>query len=206
MTSNGSGPLFKSSVTSRRFPALRTLTDDDVEVMVVKQPGSGTSPARSKNGSTSSGLFDQELLKSSKVGELSSPNKGTAVRGSSPSASAKPAPSKSKPRPPFVPCNPSQARDAITLEKEGYVAIHSPHYLAHSQQLQELEQSSRMRVGGTFVPASSAKAKDLLAVNYYMNSPDAETLEAEKRFIKERGERNLEEYKRQAHAKRSPSR
>ena len=194
--------LFRPSLTARRFPALANLTSDDVEVMVMKQPSAGDSTGRSI-ASGSGALFDREIVKPSVVGTLSAPSKATPGRGGAHAASASDTINEQEPskRPPFMPCNPSQARDKITLEKTGYVAMYSPYDSAHRQQVEELEQSARMRVGGNFVPPSSTKARDLVAVNYYLNSPDAETIEAERHFIKERAARNSAELRRQPYGR-----
>ena len=50
----GSSHIFNSSVTSRRFPALRTLTAEDVEVMVMP-------PALSPNVAKATALSQREL-------------------------------------------------------------------------------------------------------------------------------------------------
>ena len=53
------------SVTSRRFPALRTLTVDDVEGMVV--PGASSPKAKAAATATGKHLFDPNLVKPSAV-------------------------------------------------------------------------------------------------------------------------------------------
>jgi len=188
--------LFKSSVTSRRFPALSSLTADDVEVMVMKVPEKGASSRASSKGTSSDAhLFNPNLVKPSAVASLSSPGKpASSAKTGMPAVKAK---GEVGPRPPFVPCNPSQARDKISLglggEKTttGFVGMHSPYDSAHRMQMAEREDATIAQIGGVFVPASAARAKAQVAVNYYLNSPDAETLEAEKAFIQERAQLNL---------------
>ena len=48
-----------------------------------------------------------------------------------------------------------------------------------------------MQFAGAFKPTSAAKAKTSIHANYYLNSPDTETFEAERQFIKERADKNL---------------
>ena len=81
----------------------------------------------------------------------------------------------------------SEAREGITVKKHGYVSMHSPYDEAHRQRQHELQESGMRQVTkNTFIPASSATAKAAVAVNYFLNSPDAETLDAEREFIRER--------------------
>ena len=44
-----------------------------------------------------------------------------------------------------------------------------------------------------------AEARKEIEVNYYLNSPDAETIEAERRYIREKAQRNMVEYYRRMH-------
>merc|ERR1711972_789077 len=77
------------------------------------------------------------------------------------------------------------------VQHTGFIAMHSPYDSAHRMQMAEREEATLATIGGVFVPASAARAKAQVAVNYYLNSPDAETLEAEKAFIQERAQLNL---------------
>lgn len=202
------GKLFHSTVSSRRFPALATLTADDIEVMVMKTPASGGPErrggvARTQRSSGGDRLFDPDLVKPSAVASLSSP--GRAISEASYDApSTRPALSKmtkrQPPPQPFVPCNPSKAKEDISLYKSsaGFVGMHNPYDSAWRQLQDERVESTRRTVGGAFVPASAATAKSGIAVNYYLNSPDQETLAAEQHFIKERAQRNIVEYHRRA--------
>jgi len=200
MQASGTGAVFKSTLSSRRFPALSTLTADDVEVMVMKAPSSGTGSQAGKKDSSSHHLFDPDLVKPSAATSLSVPGKAAAAAKPRPAASGKPSASNASTdnRPPFVPCNPIQARDDITLTNHGYVGMRSPYDMSHQMQQAEREECQRLHVGGVFIPASGATAKKQVAVNYYLNSPDAETIEAERRYIKDRADRNLTEYHRRA--------
>ena len=52
----------------------------------------------------------------------------------------------------------------------------------------------------TQVSLTTIKAKQSVQVNYYLNSPDAETIEAERRYIQDKAQRNMIEYHRKARA------
>ena len=172
--------VFKSSLTSRRFPALRTLTNEDVEVMVMP----AASPRRSEDGGSSRQPF--------------APPAAAAVTAASSSPFASAAIMPPKGRPPFRPSNPSEARSSITDVQHGYVGMHSPFELAHKMQMLERAEARKGVLGGAYLPPSAAKAKKAIAVNYYLNSPDAETIEAERRYIQEKAQRNMVEYYRRA--------
>ena len=58
----------------------------------------------------------------------------------------------------------------------------------------------KLRVGGTFQPPSATDAKATVGVNYYLNSPDAETIEAERRYIQEKAARNMQAFHRKLRA------
>ena len=197
MTSGyGADALFKSSITSRRFPALRALTSDDVEVMALPpRPSPEKRAQKAAAAGAKNRLFDPGLVKPSAVSNLSpiaGARAGAAAGGSLPASST--GEKKSKPkaavpladRPPFRPCNPAGAREAISLDKTGFVGMHSPFDLGYRQRLKERQEAASLRLGGTFLPPSRQQAKDDTSVNYYLNSPDAETIEAERRYIQEK--------------------
>jgi len=174
------GPLVRSSLTSRRFPALRTLTNEDVEVFVMPEE------KKKKGGpSTDSHLLDPEVVKPSAVGSL-----GANRAGGSKAAPAPPM----KERPPFRPNNPSEARETISLWRTGYVELHSPYDLAHRLSRQEVQVAKEMAINPTFIPNAFSQARDSVKVNYFLTSPDAETIEAERRYIKEKASKNMQEY------------
>jgi len=185
MAQSGAPRVFNSNtVTSRRFPALRTLTADDVEVMVM--PPASTN--KSKPATTEAKhLFDPNLVKPSAVGSLGAatakPTKGAA-------SSAMPL----KDRPPFRPCNPTEGRETITEFRHGYVGIHSPYDMAHKLELVERAESDAHIIGGVYSPNAWSQARKQIEINYFLNSPDAETIEAERRYIQEKAQRNMVEY------------
>jgi hypothetical protein len=184
--------VFSSSLTSRRFPALRQLTSEDVEVMVIQQK---TGTAKSKGGEAT-GLFDTNTVKPSAARSLET-GKPLSARGGAGK------PRDEKPKPPFRPSNYMEAREEISLGKErerGYVGIHSPYDMAHRIQLLEREENQKRIIGPKYDPPSGPKAREVLKINYYLNSPDSETLEAERRYIKDKAARNMVEYYRRMHA------
>jgi len=175
--------LVKSSLTSRRFPALRTLTGEDVEVFVMPEE----SQKKKGGGTGDSHLFDPNVVKPSAVGSLGSTRGGGA---GSKKAPARPM----KERPPFRPNNPSEARETISLWQTGYVELHSPYDLAHRLSRQEVKVAKEMSINPTFIPNAYSQARDSVKVNYFLTSPDAETIEAERRYIKEKAAKNMQEY------------
>ena len=91
-------------------------------------------------------------------------------------------------------------REAITLEKTGFVAMYSPFDMGWRQRQRERLEAQKLRVGGTFQPPSATDAKATVGVNYYLNSPDAETIEAERRYIQEKAARNMQAFHRKLRA------
>ncbi len=179
---NTSPRVFRSSLSSRRFPALRSLTAEDVEVMVMPQPSSPKKSTKPPASATKAAATASSAVKA--------PAAGKGRDRAAP---------KTRDRPPFRPCNPVEARNAITQERHGYVGLHSPYDLAHRLEMLERQEAQKHVIGGVFVPNAPAKAKEAVKVNYYLNSPDAETIEAERRFIQDKARRNMLEYYRRAH-------
>ena len=161
-----------SSVTSRRFPALRTLTVDDVEVMVMPP-----SPTGSTKMAASKPLIDPNLVKPSAVESLGGARQ---TKGAPMSSSAMKA---AQERPPFRPCNPTEAKETITELRHGYVGIHSPYDLAHKlQEIERAEANKHIISDAVYMPNAWSQARKTIEINYFLNSPDAETIEAERRY------------------------
>ena len=128
--------------------------------------------------------MDPNVVKPSAMGNLDAP-----------SAKKKPPEIRNqKERPPFRPCNPKEARDSITEKTHGYVGMHSPYELAHKMQMLEREEAAKLIIGGAYNPNAWSKARKTIEINYFLNSPDAETIEAERRYIQEKAQRNMVEY------------
>ena len=144
-------------------------------------PAAASSPTSTKKGA-SGHLIDPNVVKPSAVGSLET--------------KPAPAPVRKKPveRPPFRPCNPVEARESITEKTHGYVGLHSPYDLAHKLQMLEREQAQGLVIGGAYNPNAWSKARKAIEINYFLNSPDAETIEAERRYIQEKAQRNMVEY------------
>ena len=52
----------------------------------------------------------------------------------------------------------------------------------------------RSIIGGVYLPNAWSQARKSIEINYFLNSPDAETIEAERRYIQEKAQRNMVEY------------
>ena len=72
--------------------------------------------------------------------------------------------------------------------------------MAHRMLMKEREEANRRMLAGNFEPSAWAEARKDIQVNYFLNSPDAETIEAEKWYIKEKALRNMFEYNRKMSA------
>jgi hypothetical protein len=154
--------------------------------MVMPPPGS-KQPKQQQHGEKP--LFDPNLVKPSAVSSLSKPQRkgGGASWAAGGGAS-------SDSRPPFRPCNPKEARLKITEERHGYVGLHSPYDIAHRIAVLERQEAQKRVLGGTFNPSSASQARKEIQVDYYLNSADAETIAAERRYIKDKANRNMVEY------------
>ena len=159
---------------------------------------SGGTASPSGRDTTNKHLFDPEIVKPSALNSLGAPKPASAA-GTGTGKSYGSAPMKE--RPPFRPCNPSDARSAITDVRHGYVGLHSPYDLAHRLQLLERAEAQKSVLGGPYMP-TGRKARETIRVNYYLNSADAETIEAERRYIQDRANRNMVEYYRRMHLQR----
>jgi len=189
----GTSSVFRSSIASRRFPALANLTADDMAVVVVEAPAART------EGGGSSRLLGPDTVKSGEVEAL------TRRRGGEPAAPAKPRPDRAAAAaaaanakrlelPPFRPCNPQQARERLTVKS--FVSVYSPYDMAHRKEMEARAASKAGMVGPAFIPTTGARGKEVAVVNYYLNSPDAETIAAEKELTRDRAAYNLNEFKR----------
>ena len=173
---DGARVFQSSSVTSRRFPALRTLTVDDVEVMVMPPSAGSKSPKKAATAEGGKPLMNPNVVKPSAVESL-----GGAQR-SAKAASSVPRPIE---RPPFRPCNPRQARESISDVQHGYVGIHSPYDLAHRLEAMERAEANKHVVSAeVYYPTAWSQARKQIEINYFLNSPDAETIEAERRCVR----------------------
>ena len=212
---NSAGPsasqqLFTTSITSRRFPALRAVTEDDVEVMALPpRPTADRKAKQATAGGKGDRLFDPDLVKPSAVSNLSplagvraGLGAGGAMEGSTVSKKATKAEKAAEElakRPPWTANNPIQARESITLERTGFVLIHSPFDMGFKQRQQERLEAHKRRLAGNWNVPSATQAKEDMKVHYFLNSPDSETIEAERRYIQDKAQRNMVEYYRRMH-------
>jgi len=79
--------------------------------------------------------------------------------------------------------------------------MHTPYDAVKEAERSEKLASAAAQRSGPFRPSSSAQAKSAIRVHYFLNSPDTETFQAERQFIKERAERNRQSYNREARTK-----
>ena len=149
-------------------------------VMPAASPASATKKPAPSEGAR----LDPNVVKPSALGSLDSKKPAPTAAAHRPQ----------KERPPFRPCNPREARETITEKVHGYVGLHSPYDLAHKLQMLEREQAQKLVIGGAYNPNAWSKARKAIEINYFLNSPDAETLEAERRYIQDKAQRNMVEY------------
>ena len=82
------------------------------------------------------------------------------------------------------------------------MSLHSPYDLAHRLSIMERAEAQKGVLAGPWGPTGGAKGREGIRVNYYLNSPDAETIEAERRYIQDKANRNMVEYYRRMHQQR----
>lgn len=95
----------------------------------------------------------------------------------------------------------SSARETITDMRNGYITMHTPYDAAGQAERRERLAAIAAHRHGPFRPSSSAQAKAAIRVHYFLNSPDTETFAAERQFIKDRAQANMEAYKREQRSK-----
>lgn len=158
---------FRTSMAARRFPALREMLDQDIAILVLQDRKTN----KTRPLGTAAGLKASEP-----PANYMNPSGDSQFRALSPK----------KTRPPFTPCNPSQAKDDIHRKGEEPFAGS----LAAFEKCQTRE--SGVKDKAPFVPNSAAEAKSKIQINYYLNSPDEETLQTEKAFIAQRASLNTQ--------------
>ena len=73
------------------------------------------------------------------------------------------------------------------------------HSAAHRLQQLEKQEAAKLVLGGVYNPPGGSQARKDIEVNYFLNSPDAETIEAERRYIQDKARRNMQDYLRRMH-------
>ena len=183
---------FRTSLTARRFPALRNLGDMDVAQLVVNSPRAKLpfplleTHVRVRDNTTAQSRA--ALSSSGDVGGESSGRSG--VEGGSASAS------EGIKKVPFSPCNPSLAKHAITRKGNIFVGSSSPYDADKAEFLDRKGFDESKRLGPSpFAPNSASQAKTMISVNYYLNSPDTHQLQTERHNITQRIEKNSKMFK-----------
>uniref|UniRef100_A0A7S0WWD4 Uncharacterized protein n=1 Tax=Pyramimonas obovata TaxID=1411642 RepID=A0A7S0WWD4_9CHLO len=189
---------FRTSMSSRRFPALREMRDEDIAVLVI----ANKKVQKKRLLGTSAGLAEVMTGPADAVTDLhdhmySNPPlleegfpmpQGMSFPGTGSSLGYGGTPYYTeKRRPPFRPNNPSQAKEDIgRTAKERYLFYQAPYEKANTRE--EMAEASKGLE--PFVPNGSLRAKEKIAVHYYLNSPDEETLALEKSYISQRASVN----------------
>lgn len=96
---------------------------------------------------------------------------------------------------PFVPVNASASREDISERHHGFVLMRTPYDAALMDERRRKAESTRKMLAGPFVPSSAAKAKEAIRANYYMYSPDEDTISAEREFVQEQVRSNITQLK-----------
>ncbi|XRB00196.1 hypothetical protein NFJ02_08g138950 [Pycnococcus provasolii] len=166
---------FRTSQAARRFPALRTMSDEDVAALIVADRASKAARGVRQK------VTPRPVVEAPYRPSLRPPvqNEGGVAEK----------------RPNFSPVNPHAARR--TVERKGpdsFAICEAPYDEAKEEYLNSLFNDQRNRIGLGFTYNNPSEAKSTIAVNYYLNSPDAETLAMEKEETLRRSIANKESF------------
>jgi hypothetical protein len=177
---------FRTSLTARRFPALRNLGDLDVAQLVVNSP-------RAKLPFP---LLETHVrVRDSLTGKDSAHTRAGEGNESS-SQTSEGLASEGMKKVPFSPCNPSLAKHAITRKGNIFVGSSSPYDADKAEFLNRKGFDESKRLGPSpFAPNSATQAKTMISVNYYLNSPDTHQLETDRKVITQRITKNSKMFK-----------
>jgi len=183
---------FRTSMSARRFPALRDLKDEDIASLVLAERKSRLNRVYTvgKTGAAAERASHDTRRCRRLGGELTGEHTHSSVAGSTLKRGEEAAAEGAgvhKPvlkRAPFSPANPAKARDEI--ERRGPSAFHSINTPYELEVFRYIPDEQLL----PFVPSSASQAKKTVQVNYYLNSPDAETQDMERMYIAERSAGN----------------
>lgn len=153
--------VFRTSQAARRFPALRMMSDVDVAALIVADRAS-------------------KMARGVKVKQPERPVVEVPYRPSLRPAVQDEGFVREK-RPTFAPCNHFDGRREV--ERKGvdsFAICTAPFDEAKTEYVNSIFSDQRKRVSLGFTYNNPSEAKTSIAVNYYLNSPDAETLAMEK--------------------------
>eukprot|EP00741_Cyanophora_paradoxa_P009580 tig00001532_g9279.t1 len=164
---------FRVSAVLRRFPALRQLAVEDVKRILTFREDEAT-----KKGAVVAKPVAKRAPQAgstAKSGTYSYVPEG--VRPSTITRSVQ-AP------PPFLPVNPSEARQALK-EDSAYVGAASPYDAERRAGWLKAQEEAKKRTGGSWVPSSGwTDARERIKIGYTMTSPDEEALKRERERLR----------------------
>lgn len=170
---------FRTSMSSRRFPALREMRDEDIAALVI----ANKKVQNKRLLGTKAGLT--EVIRPSLPGDELQDHLNIPMDPSF----FPPAPQgffQERRRPPFIPINATQAKETISrTAPERFLHYQKPYEKAVTR-----EEMASAEKPTPFVPNGTLIAKERISVNYYLNSPDEQTLALEKAYISERSSMN----------------
>jgi len=146
---------FKSSVLARRFPGLKSMSEDDLKRVIYNE--------KKKAGQT----YEKPKKTYPKTNyEIPEVPKRNLV-------SIQPAP--------FVPISPSSAKtEVMRAPQDSFIGVGTPYDSDKVDLLEDrANDESKRATSNSFVPSSASKAKDAIRADYYLYSADEKTKQAE---------------------------
>eukprot|EP00238_Polyblepharides_amylifera_P006527 CAMPEP_0196587780 /NCGR_PEP_ID=MMETSP1081-20130531/58570_1 /TAXON_ID=36882 /ORGANISM="Pyramimonas amylifera, Strain CCMP720" /LENGTH=220 /DNA_ID=CAMNT_0041910061 /DNA_START=126 /DNA_END=788 /DNA_ORIENTATION=+ len=172
---------FRTSISARRFPALREMRDEDIAALVIANKKIN----QKRLLGTKAGLAEVHPGKSKPLDDFQRFHVGSSMAEPPPMNASK----SRETRPAFSPCNPSQAKEDIYRQgAEPFVGCTEPFERHYTREDMAKETKP-------FVPNAPSQAKKTISIDYFLNSPDEETLAEEKGFIYARAENNTTKLK-----------
>lgn len=96
----------------------------------------------------------------------------------------------------FYPVNPSQAKEtAKRPDSECFIGIATPYDAHHADFVEDKTSDEARRINkAAFCPTSTSQARDAIRVDYYLNSVDTQTKQAELAETRQRGTEQIQQY------------